>query len=465
MQETEGQKTRLSVASIIILNIATVMSLKGLPLIASTGATMIFYLLFSTLLFLIPCALVAAELVTGWPQEGGVYLWVKEAFGPNTGLIAMWLQWMQNVIWVPTALAFAVDSFAYSLGKPSLGANNVYTSLMIIGIYWGAIFITLNGLKVASFITSVGVTIGTVIPGIFVISLGVIWVVSGNPINLEFSSAQMLPDFSKFTNIAFLAGIVLLFAGMEVSAVHARFLKDPKEEYPKALLYSVILIVGIFLFGSLSIAFIVPQKQIGLTVGVMEVFSRVLDQYNLYWLVRLLGFCITIGVIAGVIAWICGPSRGLLFIAKEGRIPAFMAHVNKKGMPSAILIMQGIIVTALTCINLFAFKNVDVVYFLLTAMTSTLYVSMYILMFAAALKLRYSQPNVERKYRVPGGLLGMWVISGIGISASFFAFILGFMPPAELGIASPWLYVGLLAAAVVVLGGMPFIMRFVSKAR
>lgn len=217
----------LSIFTFTMLNVATVMSLKGIPLIAATGPTMIFYLLFSTLFFLIPCALVAAELSTSCSKPGGVYAWVKLALGPRFGVIAVWLQWIQNIIWVPTALAFASGSFAYSLNSPHLANNSIYTALFIVSIYWIAILITLKGLKLSSTISTIGVIIGTVLPGLFVIGLGIEWLISGHPFDITINMHTIFPDLSHFGNISFAAGIVLLFAGMEVNAVHISSLKNP----------------------------------------------------------------------------------------------------------------------------------------------------------------------------------------------------------------------------------------------
>ncbi|MBN2689754.1 MAG: amino acid permease [Gammaproteobacteria bacterium] len=458
MQGTSSRHT-LSMFGLAMLNVAAVMSLRGLPMMAETGLHMVFYLLFTAIFFLIPCSLVSAELATGWPEHGGVYRWVKEAFGSRWGFVAIWLQWIQNVIWYPTVLAFAAAALAYMFGDPKLAASNSYTVSVILISYWTATFITFAGLKLAGRVTMLGVIFGTIVPGVIIICLGVVWLLTGHSIAfLNTHNLSLLPNFSHFSNLAFLASIVLLFAGMEVGAVHVRELKNPHKEYPRAVFLAAAIILLIFIVGSLSVAAVLPVKDISLTAGVMEAFGRMLRIYHLHYLMPFLGLLIAFGSLGGVLAWISGPSKGLLATAKNGEIPPFLAHTNKNGIQTHILFIQAVIVTALSSLYLIM-DNVSSAFFLLSAMTITLYLVMYLLLFVAAIRLRYSQPSVERAYKIPGGNFGMWLVAGIGIFAVLFALVMGFVPPTRLQIGTPTLYVTLVASGLIIFVGLPLIIH------
>lgn len=457
-----GKKYVLNMFTLAMLNVAAIMSLRGLPMMADVGMLMIFYLLFTSLFFLIPCSLISAELATGWPENGGVYRWVKEAFGSQWGFVAIWLQWIQNVIWYPTVLAFAAAALAYLFNKPTLANSNVYTATIILIAYWGATFISFHGLKIVSSISTTGVILGTIIPGIIIIGLGISWILAGNPIAFMQEPIRFFPDFNHFSNIAFLASIILLFAGMEVGAVHVRELKNPKVDYPRAVFLATIIIVLIFALGAFAVAAVIPAKDISLTAGVMETFARILATYRLDWLLPFIGILIAFGSLSGVLAWISGPSKGLLATAKNGEIPPFLAHTNKKGIQTHILWIQALIVTVLTSIY-FIMDNVSHAFFLLSAMTITLYLVMYLLLFAAGIKLRYSQPQVQRAYKIPGGNFGMWLVAGVGILAVAFALCVGFIPPAKLQIGTPCLYVSLVTAGLIIFVGLPIIIHACKK--
>lgn len=452
------KNTHLNVFGLAMLNVAAVMSLRGLPMMAETGLHMIFYLCFSSFLFLIPCSLVSAELATGWPEEGGVYRWVKEAFGSRWGFMAIWLQWVQNVIWYPVILAFAASAFAYLLLDPKLAFNNNFTAWFIIIVYWMATFITFTGLKAAEKVTSFAVVLGTIVPAVFIIILSLVWIAMGQPISFLATPQSILPDFSKFDNIAFLAGIVLLFAGMEVGAVHVRDLQHPKQQYPKAVFISALLIIVLFSLGSFAVATVLPASQISLTAGILQAFDKMLRLYHLNLLLPVIGLLVAFGSIGSAMAWISGPSKGLLATAKSGEIPPFLAHTNAKGIQTHILLIQAIVVTVLASLY-FIMDNVSTAFFLLSAMTVTLYLIVYILLFLSAIRLRYTQADVYRAYRIPGGNWGMWIVALIGLFAVCFAFVLGFFPPTQLHVGTPGLYMGLVLSGLIVFTLIPLLIH------
>ncbi len=444
MSNGQGAKGQLNIFVLAMMNIAVIMSLRGLPLMAKEGMSMFFYILFAGIVFLIPTSLVSAELATGWPEGGGVYRWVKEAFGGRFGFIAIWLQWIQNVIWYPTVLAFAAGALAYLFLDPKLASAKVFTVIVILSVYWGATLLNFRGMKTSGWVTTAGVLGGTLFPGVLIIVLGVIWWLTGKPMAFMDGSQSLLPNFGNFDNVAFLAGIVLLFAGMEVSAVHAREVRNPKTDYPKAIFFAATIILLVFTLSSLSIAAVMPASDISLTAGIMQGLKSLLDKFNIGWMLPVLGFLVAFGAMGGVTAWIVGPSKGLFATASDGDLPPFLAHTNKNGVPTHILFIQGGIVTAISMLYLFM-PNISSAFFLLTALTAILYLTMYILLFAAGIRLRYSQPDVDRAYRVPGGNAGMWFVAGTGLLGAVFAIIVGFFPPSKLTIGSPTFYVGFLA--------------------
>ena len=99
-------KKTLSVTSLVMINVIAIDSLRTLPMGAEYGFSLVFYYLLAAITFFMPVALVAAELATGWPETGGVYVWVREAFGKKIGFITIWLQWFYNICWYPTIMAF-----------------------------------------------------------------------------------------------------------------------------------------------------------------------------------------------------------------------------------------------------------------------------------------------------------------------------------------------------------------------
>lgn len=466
---------RLSVNTLAMMTVAAVVSLRGLPMMAKEGTEMFFYIGFCTVLFLLPGSLVSAELGGAFSHtKGGVYSWVKEAFGPRWGFVAIWLQWIQNVVWYPTVLAFAAAALAYLFLDPGLAELGWYNAAVILVVYWTATLLTLRGVSVQAAATKWLLIGGTILPGILVMGFALVWVIQGNAV--EFLAAgntsgvaadgyvhpRFFPHITGLSDMAFLAGIILLFAGVEVQAVHARELSDPPRQYPAAMFLAMLIIFGLFTLGALAVAAVVPAEQISLTAGLMQAFQTFLQRFGIADAIPAVGLLVAFGAIGGVMAWIGGPSRGLLETAQEGELPPFLAHTNTHGVQINILVIQGVIVTALTSLYLMM-ANVSVAFFILSAMTVTLYLVMYILMYAAAIRLRYTQPDLPRTYKVPGGLPGMWIIAGVGLLAVVFALVVGFFPPSNLPIGNPALYVGLVAGGLIIFVGAPILIHSMKK--
>ncbi|MBU2548790.1 MAG: amino acid permease [Proteobacteria bacterium] len=461
-------KNRMTVFTLTMMTVAAVVSLRGLPMMAKEGLSMVFYILFSTIMFLLPASLVAAELGGAFSREGGgVYTWVKEAFGSRWGFTAIWLQWIQNVVWYPTVLGFAAGALAYLFMDPGLADQGVFTGAVILICYWAATLVTLSGSSAAGSVTKYGVLLGTVLPGILIIVLGALWALMGNP--LEFAPAgshgahaRFFPHITGLGSIAFLGGIILLFAGVEVHAVHANELEEPGRQFPESMFLAMTIIFLLFMLGSLSVAAVVPADQISLTAGLMQAFTHLLDKFHIGFITPFIGLLCAFGAIGGVMSWIDGPSRGLLATARNGDIPPLMAKTNKNGVQINILLIQGAIVSVLACLY-FIMANVSVAFFVLSAMTITLYLVVYILMYAAAIKLRISRPDLPRSYRIPGGVPGMIAVAGIGLLGVSFAFIVSFFPPTDLPVGNPVLYVALVASGLIIFIGLAMLMQAVKK--
>ena len=222
-----AKSKNISTSQLALMTAAAVISLRGLPMMAQEELTMFFYIFFATFLFLIPAALVGAELGSAFAAKGGgVYTWVKEAFNPHLGFTAIFLQWIQNVVWYPTVLGFAAASIAYTIGLPALAQNGPFVGLFSIAMYWFATWVTLRGTSAISGITSRGFLIGTVLPGIVIVLAAAAWLAGGNGVEFEHIPAsvsqvvdldaahhahpRLFPHITGMSDIAFLAGILLL---------------------------------------------------------------------------------------------------------------------------------------------------------------------------------------------------------------------------------------------------------------
>ncbi len=452
---------RMGVFTLAMINVSAIVSLRGLPAESTYGLSSAFYYIFAAVFFLIPVSLVAAELTTGWPEKGGVFRWVGEAFGPRMGFLAIWLQWIESTIWFPTVLTFAAVSIAFMGPNQSwdaaLSANSEYVLCLVLLVYWLATFLNFRGMRTSGSITKWGSLLGTVIPAGLLVLMGMIYWGMGNPIDISMQPKDFVPDLSNFNNIVLAASIFLFYAGMEMSAVHVKDVDNPGRNYPLAIGIASVITVLIFVFGTLAIGFIIPQSQINLVQSLLVAYDKLFAYFGLSWLGPVMALCLTFGVLAQVVAWVGGPSKGLLEVGRAGYLPRFMQYTNRNGVQVGILLIQGGVVTLLS-IFFVILPTVQTAYQIISQLTIILYLIMYMLMFAAAIYLRYREPETPRTFRIPGGkTLGMWLVGGLGLLGSVLAFVFSFIPPGQIPVGSPVLYVGILVAGCVVFTAIPFI--------
>jgi putative glutamate/gamma-aminobutyrate antiporter len=455
-----SQKKAITASMLALMNLCAICNIKNFPLLAEYGLSVISFLLLSAIFFFIPTALVSAELASGWPDRG-VYSWVKTALGARFGFLAIWLEWIENVIWYPTILSFIVSTFAY-IFNPALAQNKTYVLCAILITFWAVTFVNFLGMKVSGWISSITALFGTVIPIVLIIFLGAFWVLSGHPVQIEFSWNNLIPDFSSINQLVLLSGVLLGLAGMEMSAVHARDVQSPQKDYPRGIFYSAILILLFSVLGSLAIAIIIPNEKIQLASGGMEAFSYLFKAFNMGWAMPIVAAVTTFGALGMMSTWIAGPSRGIYATAEHGDIPPLFHKTNSHGMPVNILITQAIVVTLLSLVFLLM-PSVNSSYWALMALSSLLYMIMYILMFITGIVLRYKHPEVQRHYKIPYGNLGMWVISLLGILGAGFGIVVSYFPPSQIDTGSLIILESFLIGATLFFCALPMIIFSLRK--
>lgn len=312
----------MSIGQLAILTVVAVASLRSLPAMADYGLASVLLYLIPAVFFLVPTALVSAELATGW--KGGVYVWVREAFGNRAGFVAIWLQWIQNVVWYPIQISFIAVSLSYVFGSGSLGNNGVYVAVAIIVLYWISTLVALRGGNLFAKVGSICGLIGTLLPAALLIVLGIVWLCAGEPTHTSLHASALLPPWTGISSIVLIVSNVLAYAGMEVNAVHANDMKDPGREFPRATVLSTVLILLVLVLPTLSIAFAVPHRELGLIDGINLAFKEFFDHFGMDWGVPVISLLIALGAFSSVITWIAGPSRGLLAAARTGLMPPML---------------------------------------------------------------------------------------------------------------------------------------------
>ena len=463
---TKSTGFKLSVMTLAIMNVTAVVSLRGLPSEAVYGLSSAFYYLFAAIVFLIPTAMVAAELAAMFSdKQGGVFRWVGEAYGSRMGFLAIWLQWIESTIWYPTVLTFGAVSIAFigvnDAHDATLASNKLFTLVVVLAIYWVATFIAMRGLSWVGKISKWGGMIGTIIPAGLLIVLGIIYIATGGHNNMDMSQG-FFPDLTKLDNLVLASSIFLFYAGMEMMGVHVMDVNNPSHNYPKAIVIGSIITVLIFILGTFSLGFIIPSKDISLTQSLLIGFDNYFRHFHLSWAGPIIAIALMFGVLAGVLTWVAGPSKGIFMVGKAGYLPPFFQRANKLGVQRNILLVQGGIVTLLSLLFV-VMPSVQSFYQILSQLTILLYLIMYMLMFAAAITLRYKMKSTPRPFRLGKGNGLMWLLGILGFGGSLLAFILSFVPPGQIATGSHTVWYSVLIIGCVVMVVIPFIIYAMRK--
>lgn len=422
------EKKILSIFSLSLITISALVSLRNLPICAEYGLSSIIFLFIGIIIYFIPISMITAELASTWPNQGCVYTWAKEAFNHKIGFLALWASWMESITWFPTALAFSAIMCAYILNPifPNLHENKLFLFTTIIIIFWGITVLNFLGIKISSYISSIGVIIGTIVPGVLIILLGTYWIYKKNELQITFNFKNLLPSF-KLNDLIFFSGILLSLSGIELSAFHILDFENPKKNYPKVLAISAIVIIILYVLGTIALSIVVPKDEICLVSGLIQAFIVFFNSFNFNFAVPIIAFFLLIGGIAGINTWMIGPAKGLLIASKDNLLPKILNTENEKNVPTNILILQTVIGSLLSLIFLYMDTN-SAAMWILIALSFQFAAIQYIIIVISAIKLRITKKHIIRGYKAPM----LYVISFFVIIACVFNFFIVYIPPSNM---------------------------------
>ena len=421
---------KISLFLLVLLVVSAIDSVRNLPSAALFGSSLPFFFLLSTCVFLLPVAMVSAQLSSWIDGKGGVYHWITEAFGDRVGMLGIWLQWINTVVWYPTILSFMAGTLAYLI-DPSLAEDKPYLICVILTAFWLLTILNLFGVQMSAKINSIFALIGTMIPLCFLIILGGIWLFSGGTSEISFSSYSIFPRFSSMDDWVSLTVIMASFLGMELAGVHANDIENPQINFPKAMGYASFLLIFTMLFGALTIAMVVPIDDISLVAGVMQVFDDFFLSFGMPFLSPILALLILIGSFGSIINWLISPARGLFDAAECGFLPKMFTKKNAYGVPQNMLLTQAVFVSLL-CLVFLLVPGINAFYWFLTALSTDLYMLMYLLLFMSCLSLQKRFRGSKQKFSMPGKETGIWAASLLGIFGCFLTIFISFFPPASI---------------------------------
>lgn len=457
-EKTKTKKTYISVLALTMMNVSMVAGLANDVQQSFYGLASVTYFAIGAICFFIPTALVAAELASGWSNRGGIFRWVGEGLGKGWGLTCLFILWFQTMLNFGMGMpSFTATIMFYTPNYDAavkFAQNPQHELLIMTGwiiLYWVLAYLATKGVKTFSNLAKYGVIIGSLIPLAVMVILAIVWVAQGHTPAIPMTPKDLIPKWNGMSTLALAAGVFFSYTGIDMNAAHIKQLKHPEKDFTKAMFISIILAFLIFVVGTVIIAVIIPEKQINVLYTLYSVFRILGSTIGMPWLYMVLVWALLCNTIAMVVTNMAGPSFMLGQAGGSGFLPHWLQEKNKHNMPAHLMYTQ---IAGMTIIAYLVklIPNVEGFVILLTQTITVLYMIYYILMFTAFLRLRYDQPNRPRSFKVPGGMVGAWIVAGIGLISSVFAIVLAIYPPAQVKseVGSPAIYISVIVILVAI---------------
>lgn len=452
---------KLTLLGFFAITASMVMAVYEYPTFATSGFSLVFFLLLGGLLWFIPVALCAAEMATveGW-EEGGIFAWVSNTLGERWGFAAISFGYLQIAIGFIPMLYFVLGALSYILNWPELNNDPIVKTIGALVILWILAFTQFGGTKYTATIAKIGFFAGILLPALILVFLAIHYLVSGAPLATEISASTFFPDFTKIGTLVVFVAFILSYMGVEASATHVNEMENPGRDYPAAMFLLMIAAICLSSIGGLSVAVSIPVSEINLSAGVVQTFNVLVSSFNpaLEWTVRIIAALLLLGVLAEIASWIVGPSRGMYVAAQNGILPKSFAKVNKNGVPVTLVISQLLITTIAIIVLTNSGGGGNTSFLIALALTVVIYLCSYFMLFLGYMCLICKHPEKKRVFNIPGGKGFKLAVASAGFILSVLAFVVSFFPPSSLpdGAGSES-YVMLLGICFVVIFLLPFI--------
>lgn len=457
---------KLTLFGLIGITMAFFGTVRSVPTLSITGWTQIFYMLVAAIVFALPIALMSAELSTGFPEEGGPQVWVRNALGEKWGFVTSWLLWVQMFFGMVMVSSTIGVLLGYVIDKPELSSNNYFIFALILISYWGVTLLNLkfDMVKVAG---NWGAVIGVYIPFVILVVLGVTYMIKNgiqpNSYLGDFKPSDLIPNFKDLGSLTYLSGIIFIFAGVEISSVHANNIENPKRNYPVAVITSVVLLVTFNIIAGLTVSNAVPRGELELANITQPylIFCENLGIPSIF--VNIISLMILIGVLVQLSAWVLGPSKSMIKVAEEGNLPKFFQKRTKKDIPITFVMIQAIVISLVSFLYVVV-PDVNSAFLIITITTTILYCIVYALIAISAIRLRYNMPNVKRPFRLGSKGNGlMWFVSIFSMIGIVLTIIVSLIPPSILKPSQYTGYVIYQVVATVVMIGIALVINKCKK--
>ncbi|MGC1107598.1 MAG: APC family permease [Candidatus Acidiferrales bacterium] len=417
---------------VLLFNIATVLGPRWLAAAGHNGTSSISLWIIAALLFFVPSAFVINELSTRFPDEGGLYVWSKEAFGDFHGFVAGWTYWIYTVFYFPGLLLASASMAAYigGEGHAQLATNREFLVMGSFVLLFVAVYLNIIGLNIGKWLQNAG-GVGTYFPLLILVGISAwIWHVHGSA--THFTLKNMMPVWNQAT-VNFWPQMVFAFAGFELVSAMSEEVRDPRKTLPRAVWGAGFAVAFIYIVGTISVLVLIPAQQVDPLSGVFQGLTSGSMILKIGFVGILAALLVTVGNAGGIGSTVAGIARVPFVVGIDRYLPKAFGKIHPRWRtPYISIIVQAV----LSCIVLLLAQiqaTATTAYQVVVDAAVILYFIPFLYMYAAAIKLAYRKDRRSggNVILIPGGRVGAWIAGGLGFSVTLLGIALSFIPPGE----------------------------------
>ncbi len=408
----------LGLRDVVLMNVVAVVGLRWIARGARAGAPSVTLWILAWVAFFVPLAVSVSALAKRYPDQGGVYVWVRRAFGPAHGFICGWCLWVNNVFYFPSVLLFGAANFAAMGNWQALGSSRAYSIAFVLAGIWIAAGINIVGLRRGKWLQNAG-SLGVWIPVGLLIGCGLVALAkfgSATP----FTAHSMIPRGSLLDTIGLWSAMCFGFAGFEITSLIGQEIEDPERTIPRGIFIAGIATTVVYIAGSASVLFAIPVSSLKELSGITDAVQLVAGRVGLTGLGALTGGLLTLNALAGTASWTAGAARVPFAAGVDSVMPAAFARLHPRYLtPHVALIVQSLASSAIFLASVFftvagRSTSIQEAYDILVNLTILIYFIPYLYLFVAQVRLVPDTPRA---------------LAWIGFAATAISLALTFVPP------------------------------------
>lgn len=419
----------LGFRDLLLFYIVTTFSLRWIATAAAAGPSALVIWMIAAAGLFVPLVFTVLELSSRYPDEGGIYVWTKRAFGPFAGFMTGWLYWGTNLPYFPSLLYFAAGNLLFVGGSSwqSWSSNSAYFIAAAMAGLAFTLTINVVGLNIGKWLSNVGAICAWISAGFLIVFGAAAWSRFGSATPIDMQS--IMPSTS-LKDVIFWSTIAFGFGGVESASAMGEEIHDARRTVPRAVVAAAVVITLLYLAGTLSILLAIPREQISGLQGVMQAIQAMTSRVGIAWLAPFIAAMVTLNALGGVGGWFAATAR-LPFVAGLDRyLPRAFGSLHPQWRTPHVALFVQAAISAVFVVLGQAGTSVRGAYDVLVSMSVISYFIPFLYMFAAMIKLQRERAGPE-VIRVPGGRPVAVALAALGFATTAISIVLACVPAAD----------------------------------